>query len=35
MIKEYNFTAAQDWVEYFDKIFKIIESEIIIGALKV
>lgn len=27
MIKEYNFTAAQDWVEYFDKIFKTIEIE--------
>jgi hypothetical protein len=27
MIKDYNFTPAQDWVEYFDKIFKISEIE--------
>lgn len=27
MIKDYNFTPAQDWVKYFDKIFKTIEIE--------
>ena len=27
MTKQYNFTSAQDWVEYFDNIFKVTEIE--------
>lgn len=29
-MKDYNFTPAQDWVEYFDKIFKITNIETIL-----
>jgi len=30
MTKTYKFTSAQDWVEYFDKIFKTVEIETIL-----